>query len=89
MRSSGNQALDSVTKMIKDNDQTKTQSADQAFGNLVSSNLSQLPKRLKLSCQNEIHSVMFKYLMEAENTQQGQVETTKVTSFTDLLNSTN
>lgn len=58
--------LNSVTKMIN-KEETKVGNADVAFGNLVTSNLAQLPKRIKLSCQNEIHQVMFKYMMAAEN----------------------
>ena len=34
--------------------------ADNAFRNLACANLKQLPKRLKLAIQNEIHQVIFK-----------------------------
>ena len=51
--------LDSVTKMIEKGDGISSNNADNAFGNLVSSNLSQLPKRLKMVCQNEMPNVMF------------------------------
>ena len=57
--------LNSITKRIE-KEETKTDNADVVFGNLVSSNLKQLPKRLKLSCQNKMHQVMFKYMMVAE-----------------------
>ena len=40
---------------------------DNTLGNLVHTNLKQLPKRLKLAYQNEIHQVMFKYMIAAEN----------------------
>ena len=40
---------------------------ENAFENLVHTNLKQLPKRLKLGCQNEIHQVMFKCVISAKN----------------------
>ena len=41
--------------------------ADNAFRNLACGNLKQLPKRLKLAIRNEIHQVIFKYIIAAGN----------------------
>ena len=57
----GKNVLDSKQKGVMSND------PDNTLGNLVRANLKQLPKRLKLACQNEIHQVMFKYMIAAEN----------------------
>ena len=78
--------LDSVTKMIEKGDGISSNNADNAFGNLVSSNLSQLPKRLKLACQNEMHNIMFKYMMAAENENSPQANINTEPTYTGMVN---
>ena len=56
--------MSAVTEMVG---QTNASDPDTAFANLVLSHVKELPKRLKLSCQNEKNQVLFRYMMHSES----------------------
>ena len=56
--------MSAVTEMVG---QTNATDPDTAFANLVLSHVRQLPKRFKLSCQNEVNQVLFRYMMYSES----------------------